>query len=638
MSNDEIITNEESQREDVEKWLKKIEKAEKEWKEYHTLVEDIRKYYKNDKKRNKQNIFWSSIETLKPFIYFKQPTPYVDRKEKAYNPVQSVACKIIEKAIAWDMEQYDFDGVIKYVRNDFLLSGLGLAYEKYKPTFKVINQQMQQVDEMGNVVVSEMQAEVLDSETVETIYIDPVDFIADSDKVGIWEDCTWWARVIHMTRQEVVEQFGEDFELYLIDTDEDKDRNKSTNVYEIYDKADKKIYYICKDIKGKFLKVSDDVLGINGFYPMPKPLFATTTNETLIPVPDYTQIKSMLDELDGITSRMKLTMQALKVSGAYDNSFPELKNILDKDTTLVALSDFDKLKEAGGIKGIIDFAPIEQYITALQSLAQERQDVISRIYEITGVSDIMRGNSDPNETATAVTKKTNFGTLRNQDRQNDMQRFIRDLLRIKAEIICEQFTPETLMQFVDENTDPQIVMQAIELLKTDKLRGLSLGIETDTTLTDATDGKAILDTVSTIHNMIVQSAEIIESQPLLMPLYQKMVEAVVISLPNARQFEPVIEQSFEQIQQILMQPEQEQPNPELLKVQNEASKNQADIQIKQEQNQIKREELALKKQVEDNKVMMTNKEAEMQYDLKQQEIQAGLASSANITTGYVKGF
>ena len=147
-------------------------------------------------------------------------------------------------------------------------------------------------------------------------------------------------------------------------------------------------------------------------------------------------IKADLDELNSVIERMRLTMKALKVTGAYDNAFSNLANILNKDVTLLALSDFDKLKDAGGLKGVVDFMPIEQYVTALQALAQRRDDLVKNIFDITGVSDIMRGNSNASETATAVTKKTNFGTLRNQDRQNDMQRFIRDIYRLKAEIIC----------------------------------------------------------------------------------------------------------------------------------------------------------------------------------------------------------
>lgn len=621
-----------SEKDEVQKWLNKIAIAEKAYNEYHEQIKKVREYYKNEKSKNKTNIFWSSVETLKPFLYFKQPVPYVERKDKTSDKVQYLACKMLEKAIEWDLSQFDFDSVMKYVRNDFLISGMGIAYEKYNATFKKIV--TQQVSENG---VIEVVADVKDSERVETCYIDPVDFIADSEKVGIWEDCTWFGRVIHMTNEELIAQFGKKFN-YLVD--DENDRKKDTKVYEIWDKKARKTYYIGKDCGSEFLKVTDDILKIDGFFPLPKPLYATLTNDSLIPASDYKEIKPLLDELDGIVERMRLTGQALKVSGCYDNSFPELANILDKDVTLVSISDFTKLKENGGLAGIMDFAPIAQYITALQALAERRQDLVAQIYEITGVSDIMRGNSDPNETATAVTKKTNFGTLRNQDRQNDMQRFIIDLLKIKADIICEMFEPETLAQFLSEEDkqDGQAVMQAINLLKTDKMRNMYLGIETDTSFNQDAEAVKTQEAIKTINDMITNAFGIVSQQPLLLPLYRKMTESLVAQLPNARQFEPVIDDVFNKIGEQLAQPQPEQPNAEIMKVQQNQDKINKDFAIKQEQNKIKQEELALKKQTEDNKIMMQNKEADMQFELKQQEIAAGQNTSANISTGYVRGF
>lgn len=625
---------------EVDKWLKKIAKAEKKYQEYHYLIKEIREYYKNEKK-NKHNIFWSSIETLKPFLYFKQPKPYVERKEKTSDPVASTACKIVEKALEWDLGQFDFDGVIKYVRNDFLLSGMGLCYEKYTPTFKKIIQDVA-VEKDGALLVEQTEVEILDSEKVETIYIDPEDFICDSDKVGIWEDCTWVARRIYMTREEVINQFGEEFKDFLI-LDDKEDSKKDTAVYQIWDKSNKKILYVTKDCP-RFLRQDDDILKVEGFYPFPKPIYATVTNDSLIPVPDYSEIKPMLDELDGVTSRMKKIMQAVKVSGAYDNSFPELASILNKDVTLVSINEFNKLKDAGGMGGVINFMPIDQYITALETLAQRKTELVQNIYEITGVSDIMRGNSDPNETATAVTKKTNFGTLRNQDRQNDMQRFITDLLKIKAEMICEQFSPETLAGFVP-NENQQLVVAAIQLLKTDKMRGMVLGIETDTSFNQSEDMEKISQAIELIHTMIINAFQVVSMQPLLLPLYRQMIETVVVTLPNARQYEPVIEQAFSQIQQQLSQPQPEQPNIELEKIKVEREKMQLDAMMAQASNEIKRQDNQIKliklqqeygKDVVDSS--LKNKEMEIQRDLKQQEINNKVDINSNIPTGYVRGF
>jgi hypothetical protein len=627
---------------EVKKWIDRISSAEKKWQVYHDLIKDIREYYKNEKKKNKQNIFWSSIETLKPFIYFKPPVPYVERKSKTANAVEDAACKMLEKALNQNLEAQDFDGVIKYARNDFLISGLGLTYEKYVPSFKTV---VSEVIDGDMAVMRKM--EVLDSAKVETAYIDPQKLIFDCNHVNVWEDCEWVAQIIEMTKGEVIEQFGKDIADKLIDklNPLENELDKATNVYRIWNKKDGKIIYLSKEVQDEFLRVDDDVLKIEGFYPFGKPLFATLANDGLIPVPDYSEIKCQLDELDGVNTRMKLTMQALKVSGAYDGSFPELANLLDKDVTLISVNDFDKIREKGGIDGFVGFMPIGQYIDALQALAERRAQLMQAIYEITGVSDIMRGNSDPSETATAVNKKTNFGTLRNQDRQNDMQRYLTDVLKIKAEIICEMWTQELLAQYAEPDTAPDVLMAAIELLKTDKIRNLTLGIETDTSFMQDEEADKTLNAVKTIHEMITAAFQTVSAQPALLPLYKQMIDSVVVTLPNTRQFSAAIDATFARIEAELAQPDQEQPSPDMIRAQADMARAQADqvknaneFQIKQEANAIKQEEVALKKKIEDNKVMMANKEAEMQFALKQEELARQGQTNENITTGYVGAF
>ena len=601
-----------------DKWLERITKAENVYKPYHDLIKEIREYYKGEKKNRKDNIFWSSIETLKPFLYFKTPEPYIERKERTNNPVEAVACKILEKALKWDLEQFDFDSVIKYMRNDYLLSGLGLVYEKYCPTFKKVSAGI-----MTSDIMEVQEITIKDSEVVETQYIDPEKLIADSEKVGIWEDCTWVARKIDMTKREVMEQFDKknsDFE-----GEEDSDE-KNTIVYEIWDKNTRRILYFSKDFKGEMLKVVEDVLSLEGFFPFPKPIMTSCTNNSIIPVPDYSQIKPLLDELDGLTTRSELIVKAIKVTGCYDSSFSRLADILEKDTSLVPVAEFDRLKENGGIAGVVDFMPIAQYVDALQALSARRAELVQSIYEITGVSDVMRGNSDPYETATAVNQKTNFGTLRNQDRQNDMQRFITELLQIKAEIICEQFSPETLIQFA-KGENPEILAQAIDLLKEEKLRGMVLGIETDSTFNQEGESLKMVETIRVITEMIKSAFDMVSAQPLLLPLYRQMLGGLIATMPNARQFENAVEDVFNKIQQELSQPKQPQPDAEIIKI-------EKDYEIKKEQNQIKAEELELKKVAEANKTALANKEMDAQIALKERELDIEGRTNENITTGY----
>ncbi len=568
---------------DIKNWFSKISKAEQHYRDYHEIIKKIRSYYRGDIKNDKQNIFWSSIETLKPFLYFKQPKPYIERKDKSSDKAQNYACMILENALDWDLEQFDFDSTVKYARNDFLLTGCGLVIERYHPHFGIVYNQRQE------------PLEIKIDEQVNTEYVDPLNFIADSEKVGIWEDCSWFAIKQYMTFNEVIEAFGNDITQGYLPTA--SDNSKTIEIFEIWDKTTRRVLYLSRQFPHRFLKVIEGGLGLDNFYPLPKPIFATTTNDSIIPVPDYMQIKPLLDELDGVTARMEKTMKAIKVSGCYDNAFPELASILNKEVTLVSVSDFDRLKSAGGIRNIVDFMPIEQYVNALQALAVRRKDIIDAIYEITGVSDIMRGTSRVGETATAITQKTNFGTLRNQDRQNDMQRFINDIFKIKAEIICEQFSTEKLLSFLplSERNTPE-ASAAVEILKQDRLRGMILGVESDSFGSAAETLKNNNLAVNSIHTLISQAFDIVSQQPLLLDLYRQMIASLTVSMPNARQYESVLNHCFDKIADEFNQPDAP-VSPISLQQQIINTQNQkalADYALKKEQNDLKRMELMLK--------------------------------------------
>ena len=596
----------------LKEWFAKIAAAEKEYEPYYQLIDETRKVYKDERKFDggKYNIFWSTIETLKPFLYFKQPQFYIERQNKSASKTERAACTILEKALEWDLAQFDFDSVIKYARNDFLISGTGVLWEQYKPEFMETPNPLNPVESLT----------VKKDEKVESIYVDPKDFVADCVKKGVWEEVDWVARKIYMDAEAIKQNFGTD----------DIRIKGDVAVYELWDKKSGRVYWLSKACPDRFLKIGTNICCGQNFFPCPKPIWATQTNDSLIPAPDYCLIKEMLSELNGINNRMKLTMQALKVSGAYDNSFPELADILSKDVTLVSVSDFAKLRESGGIRGIIDFVPLEQYVVALEQLSKRRQDVINNIFEITGVSDIMRGNSNSADTATAIIKKTNFGTLRNQDRQNDMQRFIRDLLRIKAEIICEYFSADKLISFLPEEQKQEkgLAEEAVKLLKTEKLRGMLFTVETGSVINKAEENASMIMAVSNLGKTVQEALLSVSTQPKLLPLYRCMVEAIISTMPQARSFDTVLEGVFNSIERELSQAENLPvlPNNQILEhephnaVKNDNKNPNIEQIIELQKNALKNKELDIKANIEAEKLAFANKELAVQSAQKQQEI------------------
>ena len=87
--------------------------------------------------------------------------------------------------------------------------------------------------------------------------------------------------------------------------------------------------------------------------------------------------------------------------------------------------------------------PIDVLMATLTQLYQAREQCKRVIYEITGISDILRGSTVASETATAQGIKAQWGTMRLKRLQKEVQRYARDVLRMMLEIAGTKFSEET---------------------------------------------------------------------------------------------------------------------------------------------------------------------------------------------------
>ena len=92
----------------------------------------------------------------------------------------------------------------------------------------------------------------------------------------------------------------------------------------------------------------------------------------------------------------------------------------------------------------MSFLPLKEISDCLGSLYEAREAIKKDIMEITGIPDIVRGDSDPNETLGAQQIKTSFATNRISDQQREVQRFIRETIRIMVNVVCNHFQLETI--------------------------------------------------------------------------------------------------------------------------------------------------------------------------------------------------
>jgi hypothetical protein len=577
----------------IKYWQDEITLYEKEFTDWHARGKRIEERYRDERKMQPNgvdtigdtrfNILWANIETVFPAVYNKLPKPDVSRRYKDKDPTGRVASLILERCLEYEIEQYnDFDSSIKNTLYDRLLPGRGTSWIRYEPTFvqgEPVTGQVSEDVEQYNPDAAEEYEQVLAKECAPVDYVNWADFGHSSAKT--WEEVKGvWRRVL-MDKEALEARFGDVAEErgYTIDSipidqaqfnldglsEDRRGEHKKAAVYEVWDKSKKKVLWLCKGMDTA-LDERDDPLKLDEFFPCPKPLYATTTTNSLVPVPDYVQYQDQARELDQITNRIGLLVEAVKVVGVYDASQESIKRLLSEGTnnTLIPVDNWAMFGEKGGLKGTVDFLPLDMVVNALNNLYLAREQTKNIIYEITGIADILRGQSDPNETLGAQQIKSNYAGLRIRYLQMDVARFARDLIRLKSEIICEFFSDETIVQmsgaqqFTEQ--DQPYVAQALELLRDDVLRNFRIDIESDSMVeADEQQEKAqavelLTGTADFMQKVIPAIQEAPEVAPLLMEVFMHSLRRFTTS----KTIEGVYQETFDKIQESMKQPK---PDP-----------------------------------------------------------------------------
>jgi hypothetical protein len=444
-----------------------------------------------------------------------------------------------------------------------------------------------------------------------------------------------------MDREALVKRFGEigqQVPLNAKGDDADKEsENDRAEVYEVWDKQTKKAYWLSRDFS-RLLDEQDDPLKLKDFFPCPKPMFATLANDSLIPTPDYEIYYDQARELDILTGRIDLLLNAVKVAGVYDSSVEGLPRLLSEaaENKLIPVSNWAVFGEKGGLKGVVDYLPLDQIIATIQALYDARERLKTDLYEITGMSDIIRGASNPSETATAQQIKGQYASMRLGDMQKDVARFCRDLVRITAEIIANLFSPETIKQIstsdlMSEAEKQQAAMmaqagqpvdqkamekpsleQVMGLLRNDMARCFRIAIETDSTIkVDQDKEKAARTEFLQASGAFIQQAAQIPV-PELQPLLMDMLLFGIRGFKAGRE----LENSFERVQAELEEKRQQPPQPpppdpnvelEAKRLEQEGQLGQAEVQLKAKELQLKEAELSQRGQLESMKMRMDTK-------------------------------
>jgi len=403
------------------------------------------------------NALWSNVQTLQPAIYAKAPQPVAERRFLDKDPLARVASMTLERALEVQIDVgYQHTSDQKAVL-DYLLVGRGTTWERYEPTYG----EAADIGDSGGKPTGDTPARPVTYEKVCTDYVAWNKF--RHSPANIWEDVWWVAKEEMLTRKELRARFKGEYQgkkiadLIPLQSSSKDDKDNGTQkkqqpracIWEIWNKAEREVIFIAPDWTNAPVEVTPDPLGLDSFWPCQKPLYATLTNDSLVPIPDFVEYQDQADELDNLTGRIKALTDAIRVNGVYDASYPELKRILQEgvDNRMIGVKNYAEFAAKGGLEAALDFVPIKDVVEALIRLYEARDRVKADMAEITGLSDIVRGQAQGTaKTATEQRIKGQFASLRLEDRKKEVARFICDGMRIKAEIISEQFSPQILAE------------------------------------------------------------------------------------------------------------------------------------------------------------------------------------------------
>jgi len=575
------------------------EKRYQDWMERGKQV--VRRYRDERTDKDMQrgfNILYSNVEVLRPTLFARAPKAEVVRRFTDRDPIGRIACEISERATNVEIERGKLGTTLKQAVDDRLLPGRGTIWISYDGKIDAAT---------GNRT----------EEAVKPVFVHWQDF--GHNVCRDWAEVTKAWRKVYFDKDAFKAKFpAVPIErISFTDAPQNTKGNQETQVdatqacvYEVWDMGDHRVKWVCKSYTEEYADEYDVPVDLQDFFPCPQPIYSTTTTDSLIPVPDFCQYQDQAYELDKITIGINRLTDGLKLAGVYDSSISGLDKVIESGSknVLVPVANYGDLAAKGGLAKAVEWLPLGDVREALVAAYASRAQTIQAIYEITGISDILRGASNPNETLGAQNLKAQFGSTRIRSKQDETADFARDAVRIMAEIICEMYDPVTLWEMTNAESfclndqgqpDPQLFARAVALLRNDRLRTFRVDIETDSTLAldENMQKQSRVEFVGAVGSFISPFMQN-PPPPEMLPLIGETLSFLARGFKAGRTMEGVIEKTMSALQakaqQAAANPQPPPPDPRMEKIKQDGELGKANIMLKAKNDEAEQQRLARK--------------------------------------------
>lgn len=614
--------------EQVTRWNTEFAAAKKEVEKWQKLGAKIVDRFRDDRldessaarDQKRWNLFTANVQTQMAVLYGQTPRVDVSRRfDDSKDDVARVAAVIFERVLNCDIEEPtdSYADALWEALQDRMLPGFGMCRVRLEREEQVVPAVEAELDEEGNELAPAVpETTELEREDVVVDYVPWQSHLWSPART--FGEVRWWAFEADMSRRELVKRFGDLGKTVPLNKKSKKggsDNNGKpetpwgrASVWEIWDKEERKVHWYVEGFD-RLLESKPDTLQLKGFWPFAKPMIANLTTKTLVPVPDFKLAQDLYNEIDKLTTRIDLLVDAIRVVGAYDGTNKGLQRLLSEggNNELIPVDQFAALMEKGGIAGAIAWLPIEQIVKVLTELVGQRAISEQALYQVTGMSDIVRGQATAGEakTATEQSIKAKFGSVRMSALQKEFARFASDTQRIKAEVMSKWFEPETLLERsnIMQTPDSQFALQAVELIKSQygmyrvEVKPESVSLEDFAALRSEA-----AEFVEGISRYMQAAAPVAEKIPGATPMLLELLQLVMTRFKFADEAEGIIDRAIEQAKKAAAAP---QPAPQVdPKIVAQQMKTQGELQKTQLEHQAQMQQIAAETQAEASKQAM----------------------------------
>lgn len=434
------------------------------------------------------------------------------------------------------------------------------------------------------------------------------DLLVDPD-IRKWNKVSKLAFRYQSSYREFREKFGQAGldTLSIAEIDEHK-KGKPIIWFEYWDKFLREVYY-CADNAGDFIQPlamieastdelkkvkpnskdkteepvldNSDLYGLSGFFPCTEPLSMNQSTKQFWPTPEYFQVQDMIDYVHECVGRMVQLSKAVRVRFFFDSSVTELKTLIGENWAMgegtgIGIPDLETtlMNAKGNLSNLVAYFPVEELLKGLETQYGNFQRGLDMFYQITGLSDLIRGQTNPDSDKTFGERQMEgkYALNRIEPFQNKVQEWIKDQYQLMMEMGFKMFRSDTVDEYVTPQTldeeDKQRYIPSLELLKDNKRRRFRMDFETDSTIAINEEWKKskAIETANVISKMIESTANVVKETPEIGAVELKLMQHVVGDLVDGKLFIDEIQEAIQEAIDKAKEPKDPEPDAAMERV------------------------------------------------------------------------